>query len=405
MNSEGSITALESYYNRDDEYIKSNFLISAKYKSTLLEARLLAMALNKVSCDDVVIDKEGSIIVNMKAAEIKNKLKSNSGSLYARLDAAAKRMINRSIGITDPINQRFVYINVITTVKYENGTFTIIFNKGLNHFIKNIEKNFSVFSLSMMLSFDSIYTFRIYELLRQKAFTPKGVADTGKYQITMDINELLLSLGVVNSEFESVKAILLSGDRPNYELAVEKSPEKAKSFQTWYEVRRHCIDVAQKEINEKSDIYFEYEMKKHGQGGKVYAITFYVTKKPNMQDISVEVLTEKEAELSKAEHDNLLLRVIRLIPEVDFKSAEALLKESNYNLDIIEEKYRYATSVIDHIDNMVGWMIAAIKNDYQQPVTRRRTPKKPEAGAYTDENGKEYSYADLAAMWAKEGIH
>ena len=45
-----------------------------------------------------------------------------------------------------------------------------------------------------------------------------------------------------------------------------------------------------------------------------------------------------------------------------------LAELSNYNLDIISEKYKLAKK--QKIDNIMGWMIDAIKNDYKLPVSK-----------------------------------
>ena len=45
------------------------------------------------------------------------------------------------------------------------------------------------------------------------------------------------------------------------------------------------------------------------------------------------------------------------------KDARAIAEASGFNMDIIKEKYTMA--VKQNVDNIVGWLIAAIKNDYK----------------------------------------
>ena len=74
--------AVDFYQNSD--YVKSNFLIGAKYKSSLLENKVMAISLNKIK--DAEEDKEGTLIVRLKASELKKLLDSKSGSFYSQLD-------------------------------------------------------------------------------------------------------------------------------------------------------------------------------------------------------------------------------------------------------------------------------------------------------------------------------
>ena len=55
--SEGAVS--EVYFQNNTDYVKSNFLIGAKYKSSLLENKVMAISLNKIK--DAEEDKEGGL--------------------------------------------------------------------------------------------------------------------------------------------------------------------------------------------------------------------------------------------------------------------------------------------------------------------------------------------------------
>ena len=128
--------ANEEYYPVErDWYSKDNTLISSAYKSTLLENRLLSIAMFKI--DTAVPDREGHLHIDIPAFELRRLIpKSNGGSFYKQLNTAADNMVSKSIGITDPEHNYFSYVSLIHECTYDNGVLTIIFDKKIRTYIK-----------------------------------------------------------------------------------------------------------------------------------------------------------------------------------------------------------------------------------------------------------------------------
>ncbi len=380
--------AVDFYQNSD--YVKSNFLIGAKYKSSLLENKVMAISLNKIK--DAEEDKEGTLIVRLKASELKKLLDSKSGSFYSQLDKVGSSMTGRVIGMSDPENERFHYMSVINNAHYENGVLTLEYNKNLNGYLKNIKQNFTKLNLETMLDFKSVYSFRLYELLKSRAYYPKGVnRKDNSFRVTYDLAELKLDLGVINAELANVKKILNDSAKPNYEAALEAAPEKV--FTTWFEFRRNCIDVAVKEINSKKDrteMFVSYEPRKSGQGGKVYAVDFYIQLyKNNMKD---DAETQVKAEdLTEDEKLNFYDEIRDLMgSQIKSKDAKAIAEAASYDMGIIKEKYGIA--IKQEVENIVGFMISAIRNDYADvPSDRKKSGKT----SFNDFKQRTYDYAEL----------
>ncbi|MCR5232606.1 MAG: replication initiation protein [Lachnospiraceae bacterium] len=380
--------AVDFYQNSD--YVKSNFLIGAKYKSSLLENKVMAISLNKIK--DAEEDKEGTLIVRLKASELKKLLDSKSGSFYSQLDKVGSSMTGRVIGMSDPENERFHYMSVINNAHYENGVLTLEYNKNLNGYLKNIKQNFTKLNLETMLDFKSVYSFRLYELLKSRAYYPKGVnRKDNSFRVTYDLAELKLDLGVINAELANVKKILNDSAKPNYEAALEAAPEKV--FTTWFEFRRNCIDVAVKEINSKKDrteMFVSYEPRKSGQGGKVYAVDFYIQLyKNNMKD---DPETQVKAEdLTEDEKLNFYDEIRDLMgSQIKSKDAKAIAEAASYDMGIIKEKYGIA--IKQEVENIVGFMISAIRNDYADvPYDRKKSSKT----SFNDFKQRTYDYAEL----------
>ncbi|MCR5602954.1 MAG: replication initiation protein [Lachnospiraceae bacterium] len=381
---EGDSSAL--YYQNSD-YVKSNLLIGAKYKSSLLENKVMAISLNKIK--DAEEDKEGTLIVRLKASELKKLLDSKSGSFYSQLDKIGSSMTGRVIGMSDPINESFHYMSVINNAHYENGVLTLEYNKNLNGYLKNIKQNFTKLNLETMLDFKSVYSFRLYELLKSRAYYPRGEKrKDNAFVVTYDLPELKLDLGVINAELASVQKILNNSKRPNYEAALEASPEKV--FTTWFEFRRNCIDVAVKEINEKKDrteMEVDYKPRKSGQGGKVYGVDFYIKLYKKAEESADSV----ERELSEDEKLNFYDEIRDVIDcGIKSKDAKAIAEAADFDMDMIISKYELAKQ--QDVDNIVGFMIAAIKNDYTKvPVSESKSKK----NSFNSFKQRKYDFEEL----------
>ena len=381
---EGDSSAL---YYKNSDYVKSNLLIGAKYKSSLLENKVMAISLNKIK--DAEEDKEGTLIVRLKASELKKLLDSKSGSFYSQLDKIGSSMTGRVIGMSDPENERFHYMSVINNAHYENGVLTLEYNKNLNGYLKNIKQNFTKLNLETMLDFKSVYSFRLYELLKSRAYYPRGEKrKDNAFVVTYDLPELKLDLGVINAELANVQKILNNSKKPDYEAALEASPEKV--FTTWFEFRRNCIDVAVKEINEKRDrteMEVDYKPRKSGQGGKVYGVDFYI-KLYKRADESAESAIKELSEDEKLNFYDEIRDVIEC--GIKSKDAKAIAEAAEFNMDTIKSKYELAKE--QDVDNIVGFMIAAIKNDYTRVSVSGNKNKK---NSFTDFKQRTYDFEEL----------
>lgn len=362
------------------ELKKSNFLISAKYKSSLLENKVLAVSLTKVTKDEA-----GHLVSIVKASELKKMLKKSNGSFYDQLRECADGLSNRQIVMEDRENNRFRIINVVQTADYENGDFKIKYNDDLEKYLYNLQQNFTRLNLRLMTSFKSVYSFRLYELLKSRAYYPKDVkSGDNLFRITYNLAELKLDLGAVNSSYDRVQKILRA-ESPNYEKAVEVAKEK--TFERWCDFKARVLDVAVKEINssELSDMHIEYELMKSGRGGKVYEIAFIVH--TPVRDIldrpPVEQIVNKESLLE--ELDELLQD-----EDIRLREMKILLEDAKYDIEKIRNAYNIYKNQ-SGIINFVGWMRDAIQKDYKTTKSVETDVKK---GGF-NEFKRDYDFVEL----------
>lgn len=378
-------------------YPKSNFLIGSKYKSTLLENKIMAYSLaNADKFDYGKSNSERETIQSViPVSELRAALNANRGSFYQQLDAVAKSMTGKSIGMSSPDSKHFDYIAVVTRARLENGRFIIEYNGAMRSVIGKLQSNFSKLNLSIQMKFTNNYSFRMYELLKSKCYHQRGDLDqsSNTYLIRMSLSELKLELGIVNAELDAVKRVLRDSTNPDYDRAVEIAPERM--FDNWSEFRRKVLEKSLKEINEISDLRASWTTEKHGIGGKVHSIDFTVTvlnandynrqsdeAKSGMADAGVSGAgasastsaapvnssSAKAAGAAAALSEDEQLDFLDSLRE--FTGSEFTSKElrnfavvSGWNRDKVKAAYDlYRTK--KSVENPVGWILSAIRNDY-----------------------------------------
>lgn len=346
-------------YQYPEMYSKSNFLIGAKYRSTLLENKLMALSLSRIQYNK----EKNELFAKIKASEIRRLLNTNTGSFYTQLDDTAKMMTGKSIGISDAEKQEFCYIAVVTKAEYKNSELYVQFHSDLKKYLYNIKDKFTPLQLSIMLSFKNVYSFRLYEILKSKSFYPKWEKrNDNLFRFEISLSELKLELGIVNSELDEVRRVLRNSTNPDYDKAVEKSPEVM--FSTWYDFRRYVVDKAIKEINEKTDMYVEYKSLTGGRGGKVYALEFTVQLlKDNDGD------AEENVEKTEITEDYVLecAGQVYLLSNGQIKMTDCkkICEKAQYDMNKVQKAFEVMKKA-KGVENPVGFMIKAIEENWEK---------------------------------------
>ncbi len=375
-----TMNTIKPYEN--DRYSKSNLLISGKFKSSLYENKILAISLSKIAKQEFVTDPETKeIVCTMHASELKQMLGVRHGSFYDTLENTARAMSSRTIGLSNPESHEFEYFPIVTKAEYGNGIFKIRYSPHFIPYISDLKSNYTVLSLPLMLNFDSVWTFRMYELLRSRCYYPRGQERTdGKYLFNISLAELKLELGAVNADTDAVKKILNKTINPDYNKAVEKSTEK--SFNLWADFKKAVLVKAISEIEEKTPMRVQYETLKTGRGGKICSLNFCVIKDINevqnavdnndsSEIVSDENIVVVDSNTSKRELDENEIfdieadtKYLFKAEKLSLKDIRAICKAANYDMDRIQKAHDVYKNSGSNIDNVVGWVISAIKEEY-----------------------------------------
>ncbi|SEA11534.1 Protein involved in initiation of plasmid replication [Lachnospiraceae bacterium NK3A20] len=374
-----------------NSFKKSNFLIGSKYKSSLLENKIMAISLANADKFETGQSDNESVYSVMKVSELRKTLGANPGSFYQQLNQVAKEMTGKSIGMSSEDSHTFSYVAVVISATCKDGVFTIEYNHALRDRLLQIKKNYSRLNLSIMLKFTSNYSFRLYELLKSKCYRTKGDLTRGStYYIRFGLAELKLELGIVNAELSTVKKILNGSANPDFEKAVDTSPEKM--FRTWSDFRRKVLDRAVTEINDISDMRVSYDTIKHGQGGKVCDVDFVVEiTDPNAEEIA----EEPKREPTEDEKLDIIFDV-RSLPGAAFTSKEARLisEAAGYDLTKIQRAYTLMGEA-SHVKNPTGWMITALREGYAPYTDGAVTSKSSSRNTFNRFEQNRYDFDSL----------
>ena len=386
---------------------KSNILISGKYRASLLMNRINYINNLKLQTGNYFEDPEThELCVTLYPAEITKMLNlKKGGSIYQSLDGVARQLLGTYIGITDAENERFRYINLVTESVYEDGVLVTRYNPHMKNFLVNLKQNFTKLPRDLMMSWKSTSSYRLYELMKQQAYYPKSYTGTrnGVFKSTYDVYELRLLLGVVNSNLEAVRKILDGTTPPDYRKACEASPEKM--YQDWSSFRRSVIDNAVKEINtnERSDIKLQYTTlkKRHGE---VYAVEFTIFLKDmckrHEDALSEETLLNEEegdvvTELSKSDVFLIQVQALDILAKYKVAAADVLMicEVAGYDIQKIEQAEKILRKQ-KNIDNVVGFLMAAVKHSYKEPVSYEGKGNR----ASQDFEQNQYDWKELAEI-------
>ncbi len=357
------------------------------------ESKILAYALSLINKRKYTENSEGDITVAMRARTLRDALKGDSGGFYTKLKRIARNMTGRTIGIEDPANKAFCFVSLINKTEYEGGVFTIEFSRYIQHYLKDFSGPYTWLQLLELLSYDSIYSFRIAEVLRSRLYSPKNGPKKTEWVIEFGVAELKFLLGIANSEITAVRNILNNSKTPDYDRALQASPEKM--YAQFSDMRRKCLEPSVREINEKSNMEVAYDCVRAGHGGKVRAVRFFV----RLRDGDVEFQGQGGAKkLSENEKDRFLDGILELMPGIRFGEARAIAEASGYDFSVVEEKH--AIMRTQSVNNPVGWMLEAINKDYKAPAPgkKRATPGRQRKHPYVDENGNPCTYDDLVRI-------
>lgn len=333
---------------------KSNNLIEARYKLSLNEQKLILLLASTIKPDD-----EDFKPIRFRITDLLNYLGFEDNTThYTYLRQLTEKLMTRVLKIWDLEKKTLLQINWLSSAEYhfKEGIIELCFDPKLKPFLLKLKEKFTVYSLQIAVKFDSAYSIRIYELLKQ--YEKIG-------ERAIPVKELRELLGI-----------------------------KKEEYKRYNDFKKRVILKAYKELKEKADIYFEFEEKKRGR--KIEEIVFHIYKNPNFKEDIQEIKDNKETKIkvitaeeeTQTEEKKPTLRVqneelLEKIKEYTNLTDERIKRIfSIYDEDYIEkifyltlEKYKEGK-----IDNMTAFFLAGLKENFLKlsPFEEKRVKEKEE---------------------------
>ncbi len=206
-------------------------LLNARYKLNTSEIKFIMTAIAQIDADDKEFQE-----YEIKVSELEQKLQAEQNE--TRLKQFAKRLMSKPLEI--PTNDGWIVVNWFSKIEYKRGQakFLVRIDKDLKPYLLELKKRFVKYNLKYILPLTSNYSIRIYQLLKEYEKLTKR---------TFTVQELQDLLQV------------------------------PKSLKVYADFKRKVLKVAERELIENCDIFFEYEEIKKGR--KVNEILFRI--KPN----------------------------------------------------------------------------------------------------------------------------
>ena len=356
----------EPIYNLS--YRKSNELISAKYKSTLLENQITAIALSRIEAEH---DGEDSkLVARLYPGELK-RIIGDPTNIYRTLKTVSKSITGHTMILEDG-NGNFKVFPIIDDAEYQDGIFTIRFHERIKPHIFDLEKRgrYTNYELSIMTNFKKGPSFRLYEILKAHIYKSKANINDGRVDVEYNISELRFSIGLADSSDPNVvNEMARMNDNVDWDVLFKKLPKDKQKYKLWSEFERNVLKTAQKELEETADIRFEYQGIRVGRS--MGRILFYVYKNTPS---NIEYLNDRKRILDEGSVKNRQLEMPRDLEKykpiyekyvghnaLEEEDIDLFINKAGGDADLVELAISKADSSRTPIDRYVGWIVRCIE--------------------------------------------
>jgi plasmid replication initiation protein len=225
---------IKNSFNNSVIAVQHNHLVQAKYSMSLQQKRIMIWLVSQIKPDDKDF-KEHSLSVK----ELIDICALSGESAYKELKNITFSLVEKGIrilDITNPKDEIEIQVSWLSSAKYNKGMVKLTFNPELKPYLLQLKDKFTAINVIDLMQFKSVHAIRIYELLKQY----EKISER-----TLTVEEIKQCCGVTNK------------------------------LTKYSDFERYVLLIAQREINQKSDIKFDFERKK--QGRKIVAIRFIIS--------------------------------------------------------------------------------------------------------------------------------
>ena len=235
---------------------KSNELISASYRLTAAEHRVIFCAISKIKPMQKISDKAVYAVSTNDLSNCGINIKHCSDIL----NSASEQLFSRSVTITARDGQE-IKTRWIQSLRSQNETesnyIELRFSRDIAPYLNDLTKNFTQFSLREAVSLSSAHAGRIFELLMQ-------YQSIGSRTISLiDLREML---GLENK------------------------------YPAFSDFRKRCLDTSIKEINNKTNLQIRYELIRTGRSISDIKFIFHHSARDSRSPSNAEAISTNQSD-------------------------------------------------------------------------------------------------------------
>jgi plasmid replication initiation protein len=303
--------------------IKNNELNSYTFYKSIVQLKIFSKIILEVKSNPD--DRYYRIPITGLIEDIKYKEKG-----YDTLRKLCKKMF---LPIELPVKKGFSLTSFFNKIETDDPTYIDFYvNPELKPYILNLTNNFTSYYFENIARLKSIYSIRMYELLKQ-------------YQNKKDFHGWwFVELSILKERLDISEA----------------------QYSRYNDFKRKVIILAQKELEEKTDIKFDFE--EHKIGRKIEKIKFII--QPNNKNIIKSETVEQEEVLQAPKPNFKNYEEYNLLSE-KLKLSDSLIEKLYIDFDRqkVVNNAKYTANYLDngHIKTSTAQFIqTAIKKDYAQ---------------------------------------
>lgn len=166
-------TIKEMNLNSDNSVVMSNYLIRSKSNLSLNEIKILRLAIMQVIKED-----KDLLTYKVNITELADLLKIDRHGIYQEIDKITTSLLKEIVYIGDGNpKHKWEKYQWCSLCKYDAGVLTIKLHENLKPHLIQLSKFYTQYILEDILFLKSIYSIRVYELIRDEMKNGKVYAD------------------------------------------------------------------------------------------------------------------------------------------------------------------------------------------------------------------------------------
>lgn len=326
--------AMKKLESENNLVVRANQLIEAKYRLTATEQKIIYVLTSMIHKDDEDF-KPYNIMIN----DLMTLIDTDSHSKYTEVKTVSRNLMKKVFTIHDTEKDEEIQVAWFSSVNYKHkkGIVEFEFSPYLKPLMLQLKSHFTKFKLDNVMQLRSGYSLRLYELLKQ-------YEKIGRRQF--DVSKLRELIGI-----------------------------SQKEYSLYADFKKRVLIQAQKEINSRTDITFDFKEIKEGK--KIIAIEFKILPVIVIEPSPQLTLPEPKNEINKDTDIQAIKDKFKRLYNIDLPNSVAK--------ELLDKKgFEYVLNCVndfkDHIKgkeikNMIGFFKSVVIKGYDKPASHDGTPR------------------------------